>query len=104
MAAILSFNVEEIYSDRARTGRVLLSDEEKDRLEQYLREADGETSLYTSDLETCCPDIFRKIDEAATALMDEMDALMEDRGERGEIDETYPYGHYRVELLPMQSS
>ena len=100
MAVILSFSVEEIYSDLSRTGRVLLSDEEMDRLRRFFREADGETSLYTSDLETCCPDIFCKIDEAATVLMDEMDALLEDQGETGEIDEDYPYGHYRVEILP----
>ena len=99
MAVILSFSVEEIYSDRSRTGRVLLSDEEMDRLKQFFRESDGETSLYTSDLETCCPDIFGKIDEAATVLMDEMDALLKDQGETGEIDEDYPYGHYRVEIL-----
>ena len=100
MAVLLSFSVEEIYSDRSRTGRVLLSDEEMDRLRRFFRESDGETSLYTSDLETRCPDIFCKIDEAATVLMDEMDALMENQGETSEIDEDYPYGHYRVEILP----
>ncbi|MBR5018446.1 MAG: hypothetical protein IKX53_02280 [Bacteroidales bacterium] len=98
MAAILSFNVEEIYRDHVRTGRVVLSDAEMGRFIQYLHETDGETSLYTSDLDTRCPDIYHKIDEAAIPLMDEMDALMEDLGETGEIDPEYPYGCYRVEI------
>ena len=98
MPAILNFCVEEIYRDHVRTGSVLLSDEEMERFSLYLREADGETSLYTSDLDTCCPDIYRKIDEAAVPLMEEMDALLEEMGEAGEIDEEYPFGHYRVEI------
>ena len=54
MASILHFTVEEIYRDYSRTGSVMLSDEEMERFKQYLRDTDGETSLYTSDLEICC--------------------------------------------------
>ena len=76
-----------------------------DRLLLCLRASDWETSLYTSDLETVCPDIFRKIDEASIPLMDEMDAEMTAHGGTGEIDNEYPFGHYRVELeLPETTS
>ena len=98
MASILHFNVEEIYRDYSRTGSVMLSDEEMARFQQYLRDTDGETSLYTSDLETCCPSIYRKIDEAAIPLMEEMDAEMEAKGDVGTIDEKYPLGFYSVEI------
>ena len=102
---ILRFHVEEIYRDYSRTGQVWLSDEEMERFKQYLSETDGETSLYTSDLETMCPDIYRKIDDAAIPFMEEMDALMEKLGQVGEIDEEYPYGCYRVEIeLPDESA
>ena len=76
----------------------MLSDEEMERFKQYLRDTDGETSLYTSDLETCCPSIYRKIDEAAIPFMEEMDAEMEALGDVGTIDEQYPLGFYRVEI------
>ena len=98
MAALLHFTVEEIYSGHTRTGCVLLADEQMDRFTRYMRESDGETSLYTSDLETSCPDIYRKIDEAAIPLMDEMDAEIKEQGETGGIDDEYPFGHYRVEI------
>lgn len=98
MASILHFTVEEIYRDYCRTGSVMLSDEEMERFKQYLRDTDGETSLYTSDLETCCPSIYRKIDEAAIPLMEEMDAEMEAKGDVGTIDEKYPLGFYSVEI------
>ena len=95
---ILRFTVEEIYFEHTRQGSVLLSDDEMGRLEQYLRDTDGETSLYTSDLEICCPDIYRRVDEAAIPLMEEMDALMEKLGQVGVIDAEYPYGFYRVDI------
>ena len=98
MAVLLTFSVEEIYSGHDRKGQVLLSDEEMERLLCCLRASDGDTSLYTSDLETVCPDIYHKIDEASIPLMDEMDAEMEALGETGEIDDEHPFGHYRVEL------
>ena len=98
MASILHFTVEEIYRDYSRTGSVMLSDEEMARFLQYLRETDGETSLYTSDLDKCCPDIFQRIEEAALPLMQEMDALMEDLGDVGTFDEVYRWGFYSVEI------
>ena len=104
MTQLLHFEVTEIYRGLIRPGKVWLSDEESTRLQRYLRETDDETSLYDSDLENCCPDIYRKIDEAALPLMQEMDALLEKQGRYGEIDKQYPLGFYRVDLvLPEQA-
>gem|GEM_PF-5177638 len=104
MAQILRFEVEEFYRGRIRPGEVVLSDEEMNRLQQYFRETDEDADLYNSDLDRRCPDIYRKIDEAALPLMQEMDALLEKQGRSGEIDEKYPLGFYRVDLvLPEQA-
>jgi len=113
MSSVLTFKVEEIYYGHVRVGQVVLSGEEMGRLLRYLRASEGETSLYTSELETVCPDIYRKIDEAALPLMAEMDAMMADAGAvnlpempaEAEImdasivrDAQHPYGHYRVDI------
>ena len=99
MFHILRFEVEEFYRGLTRTGEVLLSKEEMHQLQQYFRETDEDADLYNSDLENACPDLYRKIDEAALPLMQEMDALLEKQGRFGEIDEKYPLGFYRVDLV-----
>ena len=98
MAQILRFEVEEFYRGLIRPGEVVLSDEEMNRLQQFFRETDEDADLYNSDLDRRCPDIYRKIDEAALPLMQEMDALLEKQGRSGEIDEKYPLGFYRVDI------
>ena len=104
MAQILRFEVEEFYRGLIRPGEVVLSDEEMNRLQQFFRETDEDADLYNSDLDRRCPDIYQKIDEAALPLMQEMDALLEKQGCSGEIDEKYPLGFYRVDLvLPEQA-
>ena len=98
MFHILRFEVEEFYRGLTRTGEVVLSDEEMNRLQQFFRETDEDADLYNSDLDRRCPDIYQKIDEAALPLMQEMDALLEKQGRFGEIDENYPLGFYRVDI------
>lgn len=69
-----TFRVEEYYSGRSRTCEVLLTDDEVAVLLHFLREMDPETDIYNSSLEERCPEIFRKLDEAAMPLMDDLEA------------------------------
>lgn len=76
-------HVEEYYSGRFREGTVLLTDAEAERLIRFLREEDPEPSIYNSSLEERCPELYRRLNEAAEPLMDE-------------LEEENPGGYYGV--------
>ena len=71
MGRYYTFTVEAFYSNFSRVGKVFLTDEEVESLIQLLRE-ELEASIYTSDMEKKLPDIYHRIDDAATPLMDEI--------------------------------
>ena len=80
-----SFDVEDIYTGDKRSGTVSFDDATVADIVRFLREVDGESSIYTSSLEEYLPDVYNAINDAALPLMEEMDA-----GRQG--------GFYRVNL------
>ena len=68
-----TLRVEEYYSGRFRETTVFLTDEEAATLVRFLREVEQEPDIYNSTLETCHPELYHKLDDAATPLMYEMD-------------------------------
>jgi predicted thioesterase len=72
-----TLRVEEYYSGRSLQCTVNLSEAETARLLRFLREEDQETDIYDSSLEARCPDLYRKLNEAAVPLMDELEASHE---------------------------
>ena len=66
--------VEEYYTGRFREKPVRLSDEEADTLIRFLREVEQEPDIYNSSLEQHCPELYHKLDDAATPLMDLLEA------------------------------
>ncbi|MBQ6073811.1 MAG: hypothetical protein IJK90_07865 [Bacteroidales bacterium] len=71
MGRYYTFEVEEFYSNLTREGKVFLTDEEAERIIGLLKE-EMEASIYTSDMEKKMPEIYHKIDDAATPLMEEI--------------------------------
>lgn len=68
-----TLRVEEYYSGRFREGTVLLSDEEAAILVRFLREEEQEPDIYNSSLETCHPELYHKLDDAAVPMMDQLE-------------------------------
>ena len=89
------FNVEEFYTNCFRIGYVTLTDTEVAALIHFLREEDDNPAIYDSSLEERYPDIYKKFDDAAIPLMDEMEALR--TGE--EIEEVGMYQAYLPESI-----
>lgn len=76
MTRLYTFTVEAFYSSDSREGTVMLTDEEAEQLVRFLQEVEPETWLYTSRLDTVYPALFRKLDEAAMQIIEQMASLL----------------------------
>ncbi len=76
MTRLYTFTVEAFYSNDSREGTVMLTDEEAEQLIGFLQEVEPETWLYTSRLDTVYPALFRKLDEAAMQIIEQMASLL----------------------------